>query len=180
MRKFILSVVLLLAVGMVACGDAGADDGVEESAEDETEDAAEETEAVEESDDTDEAAEVPTSRDEEISHIVESIIDEDLDNTEISEIKVNENMGLEDGSYIVLPHLIWDVKNKPKTTKEMIEMYSDHLAAKLADEDDISEITVFWEVPYHKEGDNIIKHGYEREGDGMAITEVWHDPILRE
>ena len=117
--------------------------------------------------------------DEEIEKIVENIVKNDLNSTEINKIGVNENMGLEDGSYIVLPHLKWNVKNKEKTTREMLEMYSDHLAAKLADESDISEITVFWEVPYHKEGDNIAKFMYERSGNGMAKTDNWYDSVSR-
>lgn len=87
----------------------------------------------------------------------------------VKEIKVNENMGLDDGSYIVLPHLTWYVKNKEKTTREMLSMYSENIAAKLAGESDVSKVTVFWEVPYHLEGDNSAKFSYIRQGDGMLI-----------
>lgn len=120
------------------------------------------------------------SREEEIKEVIQDILDEDLSNTEVKEIKVNENLGLEDGSYIVLPHLIWSTKNKADTTRDILKQYSDHLAAKLADESDISEITVFWEVPYHKEEDNVAKFSYTREGDNMAIGETWYDQIIRE
>ena len=128
-------------------------------------------------DDEEETAE--ESRDIEIETIVQNIIDEDLNRVEVKEIKVNENMGLDDGSYIVLPHLTWDVKNKEKTTREMLSMYSENIAAKLADESDVSEVTVFWEVPYHLEGDNSAKFSYSRQGDGMAIKEEWFAPVLR-
>lgn len=137
-----------------------------------------EVEAAAEVEDTEEPADL--SREEEIQAIIQSVLDEDLSNTEVNEIKVNVNAGLEDGSYIVLPHLTWTTKNKADTTRDMLKQYSDHLAAKLADETDISEITVFWEVPYHKENDNVAKYEYAREGDGMAIGEVWLDELIRE
>ncbi len=48
-----------------------------------------------------------------------------------------------------LPHLKWDVMNRPKMTREKLEMSSDHFAAKLGEAGDISEITNFCKVPYH-------------------------------
>ena len=119
-------------------------------------------------------------RDEEIEALAKEIVGDDFNKTDIKKIAVNKNMGLDDGSYIVLPHLTWDVKNKEKMTREMLSQYSNHLAAILADESDISEITVFWEVPYHKEGENIAKFNFTREGDGMAKGDVWYDPLIRE
>ena len=70
--------------------------------------------------------------------------------------------------------------NNAKRTKNLIEMYSEDLAANLAKEDDISEVTVFWEVPYHLEGQNIAKFTYTKSGEGMAIGERWYDPSLKE
>ncbi|SNT57726.1 hypothetical protein SAMN05444672_1632 [Bacillus sp. OK838] len=94
-------------------------------------------------------------------------------------MEVNENLGLNDGSYIVLPYLKWDAMNNAKRTKNLIEMYSEDLAANLAKEDDISEVTIFWEVPYHLEGQNIAKFTYKRKGENMIIGESWYDLSLR-
>ncbi|MFP3511005.1 hypothetical protein SB775_15330 [Peribacillus sp. SIMBA_075] len=69
--------------------------------------------------------------------------------------------------------------NNAKRTKNLIEMYSEDLAANLAKEDAISEITVFWEVPSHLEGKNIAKFTYKRKGENMIIGERWYDPSLR-
>lgn len=124
--------------------------------------------------------EADLSREEEIQAAVEDVIAEDFKGTDIDKIAVNENLGLEDGSYIVQPHLTWNVKNKEKTTREMLEQYSDHLAAKLAAETDVSEITVFWEVPYHKEDNNVAKFSYTREDDKMMVEEAWYDTVIRE
>ncbi|AST93490.1 hypothetical protein BC6307_20565 [Sutcliffiella cohnii] len=134
---------------------------------------------VTETDDQVENIEVELTEKEKIERTVEQIVDEDFNGTTISQLLVNENLGLGDGSYIVLPHLVWDVKNRAGTTREMLEMYSDHLAAKLADYN-VSEVTVFWEVPYHLEGNNSAKFNYERQGDGMAIGERWYAPVLRD
>ncbi|MEC0271938.1 hypothetical protein [Peribacillus frigoritolerans] len=120
-----------------------------------------------------------SSREEEIEETVNSIIDKNYSHTTVNEMEVNENLGLNDGSYIVLPYLKWDAMNNAKRTKNLIEMYSDDLAANLAEEDDISELTIFWEVPYHLEGKNVAKFTYTKNGDSMSIGERWYDPSLR-
>ena len=61
----------------------------------------------------------------------------------------------------------------------MLERYSDDLAATLAKHQNIEEITVFWEVPYHLEGSNSVKTNYLRSGERMAIEDRWFDPVLR-
>lgn len=118
------------------------------------------------------------TKEEIIQKAVEVIINEDLKNTSIKQLMVNENLGVDDGSFIVLPHLKWDVKNSAKTTKEILEMYSDHLAAKLADYE-VSDVTVFWEVPHHLEGNNIAKFNYQKTPNGMAIGERWYDQVIK-
>lgn len=120
------------------------------------------------------------SREEEIQAIIADIVEDEFPGTVIDKIAVNENMGQDDESFIVLPYFTWEVQNKVKTTREMLEKYSDRLAAKLADESDISEITVFWEVPYHLEGDNVAKFNYERSEEEMLINEPWYAPLIRE
>lgn len=123
---------------------------------------------------------VVLNRDEEIEETANKIIEQNYNQTTVNKITVNENLGLNDGSYIVLPYLKWDAMNNSKRTKRLIEMYSDDLAANLAKEGDISEITVFWEVPYHLEGKNVAKFTYTKNGDSMSIGERWYDPSLKE
>ncbi|MGE6611852.1 hypothetical protein ACQKFG_15130 [Peribacillus sp. NPDC076916] len=120
---------------------------------------------------------VELTREEEIEEKAKGIINYNF--TKVKELDVNENLGLNDGSYIVLPHLKWDAKNNAKRTKTLLEMYSDDLAANLAKEGDISELVVFWEVPYHLEGKNVAKFTYTKKGENMIIGERWYDPSLR-
>lgn len=131
-----------------------------------------------------EAYEKKQAKEEEIKDIEKTIKDrvsDEYSRTVIKKIDINENLGTdEEDDYIVLPHLKWDVQNRPKMTREMLEMYSDDLAATLAKHKNITEITIFWEVPYHLEGNNIAKMNYSRSGDGMAIGERWYDPLIRE
>ncbi|HEY9571255.1 MAG TPA: hypothetical protein VIR26_09670 [Metalysinibacillus sp.] len=108
-----------------------------------------------------------------INQTVEGVIADDLSNVTIKKIDINEHMGRNDGTFIVLPHLKLDAKNSASTTLKILEQYSDHLAAKLADDKNVSEITVFWEVPSHLEGDNVAKFMYERSGDDMAKVDKW-------
>lgn len=115
-----------------------------------------------------------------IQNEINRIVSEDFNKTDINKVDVNLNAGRDDGSYIVLPHLVWNVKNREGMTRDMLKQYSDHLAATLADIDEVSEITVFWEVPYHKENTNIAKYEYNRLAEGMAIGDIWHDIIIRE
>ncbi|SIS01612.1 hypothetical protein SAMN05878482_10952 [Peribacillus simplex] len=119
------------------------------------------------------------SREDEIEETINSIIDKNYSQTTVSDIEVNENLGLNDGSYIVLPYLKFDAMNNEKRTKNLLEMYSEDLAANLAKEDNISEVTIFWEAPYHLEGQNIAKFTYTRKDENMIIGESCYDPSLR-
>lgn len=125
-----------------------------------------EEQAKEEADQEKEAAE-------EIADLVKTIVKEDLEKTKVLDVQVNENLGKADGSYIVMPNLKWTRKNGADRTKEMLEMYSDNIAAKLAGQNDVSEITVFWEVPYHRKDDNVAKFMYERSGESMIKMDQW-------
>ncbi|AUS03503.1 hypothetical protein M5W76_22120 [Paenibacillus larvae] len=101
------------------------------------------------------------------------------DSTSIKEIMINEHMGTDDpDDYIVLAHLSFDAKNRAKTAKDMIDMYASDLAANLAKSKNVTEVTVFWEVPYLKEGINIAKTNFLRKGDNMYIENAWHDPNI--
>ncbi|MFW5433684.1 hypothetical protein [Paenibacillus apiarius] len=116
-----------------------------------------------------------SSEEESIKSKVEAIAKE-LYGTSIKEIKVNENMGTDaTDDYIVLAYLSFDVKNKAKTTKGVLELNNNELGAKLAEIENISELAIFWEVPYLKEGSNIAKANLQRTDKGMAFKDVWYD-----
>lgn len=117
----------------------------------------------------------------EIEATVKERVSDEYTQASILDLRINEHLGTEDNDddYIVLAYLIWDRKNKAETTRGMLERYSDDLAATLAKHQNIEEITVFWEVPYHLEGSNSVKTNYLRCGERMAIEDRWFDPVLR-
>jgi len=115
---------------------------------------------------------------EDLKKMVSDIVSTDLNGTTINDLIVN-NYQAEENKYIVLPHLKWETKNSKKRTVEMLEMYSDHIAAKLYEQKGIEEITIFWEVPYHLEGENIAKFNYMRNANGMAKNDKWLAPVLQ-
>ncbi|WP_173915230.1 hypothetical protein [Halobacillus sp. Marseille-Q1614] len=114
----------------------------------------------------------------EIKEKVKSI-SKDYQTTTIQDIRVNEDLGKGEG-YIVLIDLSFDIKNKPDTAKEMIDMYSNDLGANLADLETVNEVTTFWVVPYLQEDGNIVKYNMERVEGGMAINEEYYDPNIFE
>ena len=83
--------------------------------------------------------------------IIKKELDDQIADTILDELRVNENSGTDSNKdVIVLANLTWRVqKVLKKTTIEMLEMYSDRLAAKLAPElAEGSEIALFWNAEY--------------------------------
>lgn len=83
-------------------------------------------------------------------------------------------MGTEiEGDFVVLVHLIWNVKNSAKMSKTVLALYSEDLAAIVAEScPDVQELAVFWKVPYLN--DATAKCSYERKNGGMyAMDDMW-------
>lgn len=98
---------------------------------------------------------------------------EEYHNTVVERITINDDLGTEDeNDYIALVYLTWNTKNNGKLSKEMLKMYSDDLAATLANENDtVQEIAIFWTVPYLND---TAKCSYERVPAGFAVMdEMW-------
>lgn len=99
----------------------------------------------------------------------------ELRTTSVKEIKVNQHMGTDDpDDFLVLIHLSFDAKNTVKTTRDMLDLYNNEIGARLADVDRVSELTIFWEVPYLADG-NIAKANLVKVDAGMAFEDVWFD-----
>ena len=111
-----------------------------------------------------------TPAEESIKSTVESRISAQYMKTDITEITINENAGTETlDDYIALVHLTWNVQNSKDTSEKMLSMYSSDLAAYLAKEcPNVSEVTIFWEVPYLTT--NTSKWSFERN-ENMYLTE---------
>ncbi|MBK4212542.1 hypothetical protein EGI07_09950 [Bacillus pumilus] len=101
---------------------------------------------------------------------IESIIEDNYTTASIEKIEINEDMGSgEPNKLIALVHLSFDAKNSAHTSYNMTEMFSEDLAAKIgSDNDSISQLSVFWKVPYISDK-NAAKFSYERSGDNMII-----------
>ncbi|WP_148139370.1 hypothetical protein [Wohlfahrtiimonas chitiniclastica] len=73
----------------------------------------------------------------------------------------------------------WDRKNDPTQTKNMLQMYSARLANEISKHKNVSEIVIFWEVPYHSEDSNIAKFNYARKNNEMTVGAEWFAPVIR-
>lgn len=87
---------------------------------------------------------------EKVEKVARDYMEENFSNTDIDSITVNDDAGTDKkDDYIFLTNLTWNVQNSGKTSKEMLELYSDSLAATLAKGcKNVNEICLFWEVPY--------------------------------
>ena len=114
---------------------------------------------------------VALSEQEQIESILKVRIEEAYDDTEIDHITINDDLGTEvENDYIALVYLTWNCKNSGKTSKEMLKMYSDDLAATLAEQNDsVQEIAIFWTVPYLNDN---AKCSYERRNGGFAVMDT--------
>lgn len=104
---------------------------------------------------------------------IESIVEDNYTTASIEKIEINDDMGSDKpNKLIALVHLSFDAKNSSQTSYNMVEMYSDDLAAKIGSENDtINQIAVFWKVPYIDEDETLAKFSYERSGEHMIITD---------
>lgn len=104
---------------------------------------------------------------------IKKIIEKNYKTTSIEKIEINEDMGSsEKNKLIALVYLSFDALNTSKTAYNMVEMYSDDLAANIGKENDtVNQIAVFWKVPYIDEEETVAKFSYERSGKQMKITD---------
>lgn len=110
------------------------------------------------------------------------IVEENYASTEVSDITINKNLGTDDsGDYIALVTLTWNVKNKPDLTKKMLAMYSEDYAARIgSDIPKVSELCIFWIVPYYSDSDTVAKYAYERRKKGMYETDSMISELLNQ
>lgn len=156
-KRFLLLSALVLCLLLCACETK--QDGTNASSEIELNTATEETVALTEK--------------EQIEKILSERIEEEYYNTVIDGITINDDLGTEkEDDYIALVHLTWNTRNSGKLSKTVLKMYSDDLAATLAEENDsVQEIAIFWTVPYLND---TAKCSYERVPNGFRVMdEMW-------
>ena len=94
----------------------------------------------------------------------------DYDYTTIDSITINEDAGTDTpDDYIALVNLTWSQKNSQETTKKMLDMYSQDMAARIyKDSSSVQEICIFWTIPYLNAS---AKWSFERGSNGMYATD---------
>lgn len=119
-----------------------------------------------------------------MSFEIRSIINNSTPNTDVSitDITINDNLGTDEkNDYIVLAYLSFDVKNRAKTAKEMLNILNNEIGYNMAKINNVSELTIFWQVPYLKEsGNNIAKANLKRNDKGFYFEEEWYDSSIFE
>lgn len=115
-----------------------------------------------------------------MEEVIRNRITDNYSNTDIDGISLNEDLGTdEEGDYVALVYLTWNVKNSGKMSKEMLSMYSGDLAATVAhDCPDIQEIAIFWTVPHLNDAN--AKCSYERKGNEMYEMDMWWPSVFEE
>jgi len=108
------------------------------------------------------------------------IVEDNYSSTDMTELTLNENLGTEDeDDYVALVYLTWDVPNSANTTKQMLALYSEDLAARVgSDLEAITDLAIFWTVPYYSETTAAAKYSYERTDEGMYQTDVVVNSII--
>lgn len=111
-----------------------------------------------------------------IENAIRQRISDEYTFTDIDSIRINENLGTDDvdDDYIALVDLTWTQMNKGPTSKKMLSMYSEDLAAYIGEEcPNVQEIAIFWTVPYLDNAN--AKCAYERKGEGMYEMDMMWD-----
>ncbi len=106
---------------------------------------------------------------------IQKYIDDNYTYTKITKVEVNPNLGTDkEDDYIVLVYLTWDQKNKPATSKEMLNLYSSDMAARVYENlPEVQELVIFWTVPYLNNGQ--AKLSFERTNNGMKYSDTVFD-----
>jgi len=113
----------------------------------------------------------PLSPEDALTEYITARITDHYLKTDIDKIDIGEDLGTEEeGDYVALIYLTWNVKNKPEMTEQMLQMYSDDMAASLAlDHPEVQAAALFWEVPYLNASTS--KWSYRRKDGGMYMDD---------
>lgn len=100
--------------------------------------------------------------------IRDRIAEKEYRKVEIDRIAINENMA-DDGTYIALVYLDFNVMNTIKTGNDMMRMYSDDIVARLGEIgiENVGEAAVFWKDGYN---DRSLKYAYEYRNGNFYLT----------
>lgn len=116
---------------------------------------------------------IEEDRKSEIENAIKSRIDDGKYRTaNLDKIIINENLGQGvEGTYIALVYFKFDIMNTRETGNKVMRMYSDDLAATLANKGikDVAEIAIFWEDDYNKRN---VKYAYEYKNGNFYVMDI--------
>lgn len=108
----------------------------------------------------------------ELYDLIVGVINEgDYLNTTVNEVTLNDNMGNDEGGYILLVRGTFDIKNSRESGNDVLRMYSNDLMGTLAKEgvEDIIESAIFWRDDYNN---RTVKYSYEYKDGQFEIYDV--------
>ena len=114
-----------------------------------------------------------------IERVIRSRINDEYTFSNIDRITINDDLGTDaEGDYIALVYITWTQKNSGKTSKEVLKLYSDDLAATVAQEcENVQELAIFWTVPYLNNAN--AKCSYERKNGAMYEMDMMWDNAFK-
>lgn len=98
--------------------------------------------------------------------------------TVLRDAQLNVNASKVD-TKIAMIYLQWDRKNPADQTRKMLSMQSARLANEIGKHKNLSEIVVFWQVPYHAKDQNIAKFNYSKKNNEWMVDNEWFAPVIR-
>ena len=172
-KKYVIPTVVILAIAVLYVSCTG---GSSNSSGDSSVDSSEDVASSSTFSETEEISITPagTAADQALAdYIVDTIVAWDT-KLSIDGITINDNAGTAaEGDVIALVYLTWKVKNKADTTKEMLRLFSDDLAAHLAqDYENVQEVAVFWEVEY-LQSNGKLSYGRTTTGGMLRTDETY-------
>ena len=110
-----------------------------------------------------------------IERVIRDRINDEYTYSDIDRITINEDLGTDvESDYIALVYITWTQQNSGETSKEVLKLYSDDLAATVAQKcDNVQEIAVFWTVPYLNNAK--AKCSYEQKNGNMYEMDMMWD-----
>lgn len=98
----------------------------------------------------------------------------------INKISIDPNLKTsKENDYIVSLYLTYNKKDTSGTIKDMLKFYNTEIGFMADDLTSISELTIFWKVPYlNSDGTNIARANLLRNSSVLYPEEEWFDNLI--
>lgn len=154
-RVIILVCIVLLVFGVISV-TGGTDDSAE------TEEVSKITDVQEQEEDTE------VTEDNEIENIINDRVTEY--GAQVKDIRINEDANNE-GEYLVLIDFTALHKKDTEKMYDDLQMWSDDIAANLAEVDEVNTVVAFWGFSNKQTNGNALKRAYNKQDDGKMYLD---------